>query len=393
MRLDQDLNRILKTICHDDPSFKGVQAGKIDSRLEEIRQHVERNDVEGFLLSTMALLSLPANGHTRLIPNRSISVLPLRFVAIGTVFRLTAAPPQYREYLGGRLVTVNGVGIDALEDAARPYLAGTRQRQRAIGGIIFVWPNALIRLGAGPKNDGFEYELEVETGENVRIRVDEDASVPAACLYPQNEHGRPGASQNINAIAETEDWPGNGFSIRLPSFFDPDGDTLPKSIRRVVDQVSARQGCTLLIDVRGNTGGDFLETMPLITEIATNWQGGRCAMLVDKFTFSAAIVFVAILKHRLGNRLTLIGEEMGDGLRFFAEGGLIDLPQCGALVRYSTALHDWENGVADRTTPRDIAEQLVPVGQLKIDLHHVASCDEMRSQRGFYLKIFDGLRE
>lgn len=61
--------------------------------------------------------------------------------------------------------------------------------------------------------------------------------------------------------------------------------------------------------------------MPLIDAISEGAQDRRVGVLVDKFTFSAAIVFVAILKHRLGARLKLIGEEMGDGLTFFAEGG------------------------------------------------------------------------
>ena len=90
-------------------------------------------------------------------------------------------------------------------------------------------------------------------------------------------------------------------------------------------------------------------------------------MLVDKFTFSAAIVFAAILKHRLGRRLILIGEDMGDALTFFAEGGLFELPTSGAVVRYSTAFHDWETGTSDETTPAEIARHIVPAGALEVD--------------------------
>ena len=114
-------------------------------------------------------------------------------------------------------------------------------------------------------------------------------------------------------------------------------------------------------------------TMPLIEAIADRGHSRGCAVLVDKFTFSAAIVFVAILKHRLGTRLTIIGEDMGDGLRFFAEGDLIDLANSGAAVRYSTALHDWETGLADPTTPPEIARELVPVGRIGVDRGWVAT--------------------
>jgi hypothetical protein len=110
--------------------------------------------------------------------------------------------------------------------------------------------------------------------------------------------------------------------------------------------------------------------MPLIDAISES-ANKQVVMLVDKFTFSAAIVFVAILKHRLGNRLKLIGEEMGDALTFFAEGGLLELSTSGAVVRYSSAFHDWKNGTTDDTTPPEIARKIVPAGSLNLDLEWI----------------------
>lgn len=53
--------------------------------------------------------------------------------------------------------------------------------------------------------------------------------------------------------------------------------------------------------------------MPLIDAISRGSEDRRVGLLVDKFSFSAAVVFAAILKDRLGERLVLIGEEMGTG--------------------------------------------------------------------------------
>ena len=114
-------------------------------------------------------------------------------------------------------------------------------------------------------------------------------------------------------------------------------------------------------------------------------------MLVDKFTFSAAIVFAAILKHRLGKRLSLIGEEMGDGLTFFAEGGTIELSSSGAAVRYSMAFHDWAGGRTDETTPAEIAERMVPVGALEPDRIWSATSDDDEARDRFCLEVLEGL--
>lgn len=132
--------------------------------------------------------------------------------------------------------------------------------------------------------------------------------------------------------------------------------------------------------------------MPLIDAISEN-ASRQVAVLIDKFTFSAAIVFVAILKHRLGRRLKLIGEEMGDGLRFFAEGGLLDLPISGAVVRYSSAFHDWENGTSNETTPAEIAQQMVPAGKLNLDWEWAVRSTAENAQGAFYQQVLKSLNE
>lgn len=164
-----------------------------------------------------------------------------------------------------------------------------------------------------------------------------------------------------------------------------------RTVSDAADRVCACSDKTLLIDVRGNTGGDFLLTMPLIDALAQS-ASQRVVVLVDKFTFSAAIVFVAILKHRLGDRLRLIGEEMGDGSTFFAEGGLLDLPASGAVVRYSSAFHDWKTGMSDETTPPEIARQVVPVGELNLDWECVAGPSGAGARGAFYRRVLEDLR-
>jgi hypothetical protein len=129
----------------------------------------------------------------------------------------------------------------------------------------------------------------------------------------------------------------------------------------------------------------------LIDAISGGTEGRRVGLLIDKFTFSAAIVFTAILKHRLGERLVLIGEEMGDGLTFFAEGGTIDLSSCGAAVRYSTAFHDWAGGRTDETTPAEIAERIVATGTLELDRVWVAQSDDVETRDRFCREVLDSL--
>ncbi len=361
----------------------------IDRCLREARHSALEGSKDAFLLSAMRLLALPGNGHTRLIPNDSISVLPLRLVSVGATVQVTAsalATPAPK----GELIAVNGTPLARIEAAADKYLAGTRQRKRVIGTLLLVWPHALAHLGFSSDPNRTVYRVKDETGQITDLALENGQIVPASMLYPRNEHGKADPAWKPEGFVAVGDWQALGLSLALPSFFDPGGKALPDAIAGAAAQVRASPNRNLVLDLRGNTGGNFVTTLPLIDALSES-PSGRVAVLVDKFTFSAAIVFVALLRHRLGRRLILIGEEMGDGLVFFAEGGLLDLPASGAVVRYSTAFHDWEKGSRDDTTPAEIARHLVPAGKLALDREWVDRPVAGTAQAAVYQQILTSL--
>lgn len=386
-----DLERIERTILPTDPSFRAIEREEIDRHINESRQNARANAKDEFLLSLMRLLALPGNGHTRLIPNDAISVLPFRFVTIGAAVRLLGAPPAFAGAIGSELISINGIPLSEIEVAAETYLAGTKQRKRVIGPLLFVWPSALVRLGVSSGSDTIDYRIREGTGRISELVPDTANRVPGSALYPRNEHGKADAFWSPKTSLEIRDFGQRGLLLGLPSFFDPAETEFSNAVSEAADRVRSRPHTPLLVDVRGNTGGNFLRTLPLIDAISEGAEDRRVGVLVDKFTFSAAIVFVAILKHRLGARLKLIGEEMGDGLTFFAEGGTIDLSTGGAVVRYASAFHDWAGGRIDETTPSDIAKEIVPVGTLELDRTWIANTDDVESRDRFCREVLDSL--
>ena len=391
MSMIRDLEQVERTVLLTDPSFQAIEREEMDRLIHEARQNAFANAKDEFLLSVMQLLALPGNGHTRLIPNNAISVLPLRFATIGTAVRLLGAPSCFAGATGSELIAINGVPVAKIEVTAEKFLAGTRQRKRVIGPILFTWPGALVRLGVYSGSGAIEYRMRDRTGRISELVPDPADRVPGSALYPRNEHGKADASWSPKTFLETRDFGQLGLVLVLPSFFDPVETELSNAISEAAGRARSRPYTPLLVDVRGNTGGNFLLTMRLIDAISGGAEDRRVGVVVDKFTFSAAIVFVAILKHRLGARLELIGEEMGDGLTFFAEGGTIDLSTGGAVVRYSSAFHDWAGGRIDETTPREIAEEIVPVGTLKLNRRWVSVSDDERALDRFYREVLTSL--
>ncbi|MGR3511252.1 MAG: peptidase S41 [Paracoccaceae bacterium] len=390
MSLTEDLERVLDSVLPTDPSFRLVESEQLDHHIDEARHHAMNGSQEDFLLALMRLLALPGNGHTRLIPNPAISVLPLRFVTIGSDVRLLDTPLDQSEAVGGELISVNGVPTAEIENAAQTFLGGTAQRKRVIGPILLVWPTALRHLGVSLGEDMIEYRIQKHAGQIIDIRLNTAHTVPGLTLYPNNEHGRVAASWVPDGFLTIREIDESGLVLILPSFFDSDGRALSHATSEAVRHVEAHPDAPLLVDLRGNTGGNFLRTMPLIDALSAP-SHRPVIVLVDKFTFSAAIVFVAILKHRLGDRFKLVGEEMGDGLTFFAEGGSLDLPASGAVVRYSSAFHDWKNGTSDETTPPEIAEKLVPAGQLSFDQVWTQKPSHAQGQDEIYRRVLERL--
>ncbi|MEM1005086.1 MAG: peptidase S41 [Pseudomonadota bacterium] len=391
MSLLEDLTQILEIVLPTDPSFRRIERAAIDSCIRDSRRYALDGSIEAFLLSAMRLLALPGNGHTRLIPNDAICVLPLRFVSVGHSVHVVGAAPGMG-VLRGELIAVNDTALTQIQANAATFLAGTCQRKRVIGPLLLTWPYALKRSGCSSNGDTTEYCVRDKDGQITNLKMPNENTVPASTLYPRNEHGKADPAWEPEKFAEIKDWQELGLSILLPSFFDPSESALPDAISDAADRVSALSNNTLLIDVRGNTGGDFLLTMPLIDAI-TQSASKQVVVLVDKFTFSAAIVFVAILKHRLGNRLKLIGEEMGDGSMFFAEGGLINLPSSGAVVRYASAFHDWKTGTSDQTTPPEIARHIVPAGALSLDREWVENPTDEDAKGAFYQRVLKSVSD
>lgn len=334
-----------------DLAMQSLAQAKLRPLLEDLRCETER---DGVLLAAMRLLAIAGNGHTRIIPNSAIQVAPVRIICLGQHYYIVGGSSH--DLLGGLLVSVNGVGVGDLENRFSPFLAGTPQRRRVIGGLMFAWPEALARVGAG---DGSVINYVVRIGGQVKA-----ASVAVEAsgidLYPVSETGfcnptvDPYTAKNLTDI----------LHLRMATCLQPIVD---RDVSQAVQKLQADLGKVVIFDCRGNTGGDFTRTVPLLELLRDRWRGEKAVMLVDKFTFSAAIVMAVLAKHYLGDRICLMGEEMGDGLRFFAEGSSVELPCYGGQLRYSDGYHDWQCGFAHPSITNDIKRHLVGIGQLSIE--------------------------
>jgi hypothetical protein len=360
MALRDDARQLLD-IMASDPAFRAVGPDRIAGVARQL--HVASDGpVDSFRLAAMRAMALGRNGHSRAIANGVARVAPLRLVWLQDGPCVTAGP-----LTGARVVSVNGRDADRLFAALGPWLAGTEQRARVLSGFMLAWPPA---LAAATGSGALDYDLVLPDRERRRLVLEPSAD---GTLYPVSETG---VAATLVAAAGLDAGAGAAgvFATRLDGVaYVRLGDLASRppaaTAAALAAAAEAVEGAgAAVVDLRGNPGGDFFGAAAFATSLRGRLSGRRAvAALVDKFTFSAALVTAALLKVHAGARL--VGEEMGDAASFWAEGGTTVLPASGLAIRHSDGWHDWQTGRPDPlTTPPEIAAHMVAAGPLLPDI-------------------------
>ena len=141
----------------------------------------------------------------------------------------------------------------------------------------------------------------------------------------------------------SENWPDKEiyyFAIRFNADFF--GRSIGRFVSRVETQIAAAKPRVVIVDLRFDKGGNLTTTAGLMSRITT-WSPAirHVYVLTGPWTFSAGITSVALAKAHGGDKVTIVGEQVGDGLRFWAEGRDLTLPNSQIQVHYATGLHNY----------------------------------------------------
>ncbi len=356
MRFPRD-RALIEETCRTDTAMAEVDPVLVAKHLSPL----DADDHDIFLLAAMALFALAGNGHTRLMPNSAVETFPLRLVwSDAGLWAMGDTPAE--------VVTINGIPVETIFQRLTPFLAGTPARQRVIGGLPMAWPAALTRAGV-PDVDAIRYEM--TNGTERRFEASDLA--PALTHYPIFETGSPDGASDPFATFQHPN------TLRLSRFTTSDTDDLPARLSQAIETIETFQPGPVIIDLRGNPGGNYRAHLPILDALNPRAKHHRIGVLVDRFTFSAAIVFAALCKHDLN--ATIMGEDMGDSEVFHAEGDTTELPDTGAKLRWSDGYHDWLNGTARPSTPPEIAAEMTACGTLAPVLNTVTPPDALAKGR------------
>jgi hypothetical protein len=144
--------------------------------------------------------------------------------------------------------------------------------------------------------------------------------------------------------------PRGGLYIALGANMDGDAEPIAPFLDAALARVRQERPAFVVLDMRMNGGGDYTTTYAFARALPGASGMANIYVLTSPFTFSAAITTVSAVKDEGGDRVKIAGEEVGDRLDFWAEGGQFKLPNAFLTVGYTAGRHVYNGPCNDYDT-------------------------------------------
>ena len=385
--LRADIAQLRTHVATVEKAYTDATRAAALAQVEQLAGAVDTIRPIAFELAVARIVALADNGHTNAAAFQRAMRYPkvgLRFVPLDDGVYVFRARPEHRDLLGARLISVDGTPYDQLRNAARQLTGGTAAFRDRFVPILVESPAQLHAMGTAraaahasyrfAREDGsiVERRLEVEpVARNLRIPVTRwlypvpvaGDSTPWVALQPAQV---PWSLEDPVARFRLKHDPAARLAIvELRQNMTTGSANIGDFLRVATDSLTQWAPDWIVLDMRMNGGGDlnttrtFARALPVIAK-------QRVFVLTSPWTFSAAISTVGYLKQAAPDRVTIVGEEVGDRLEFWAEGRPVTLMNTGIVVSMAHERHDYANGCrAYRDCHGSVVRQPIAVPSLQ----------------------------
>ena len=349
-----------------DRSYSDASRQAAERRLAALEAALPTLTPPQFELEIARIVALADNGHTNasaLVRARRHNRVAIRLAPFIGDFYVLRARGDNADVLGARLVSIDGQPVAKLREIAHGLTGGTAGfRDRAVP-LLLESPELLhaAQVTAAAEGATYVFELDGKRFERRLTAEAPDAAIPtlsaALALYanpgveePEGWRGlldptaAPWALQDGAAKFRWRDAPElNAMVVELRQNRSTPGHDIGDFQRAVQRELRARQPTNLVLDMRMNGGGDLTTTRSFMSGLP-GLVPGRIFVLTSPWTFSAAISSIGYLEQAAPDRVTIVGEEVGDRLEFWSEGRPVTLARSGIVISRATERHDYATG-------------------------------------------------
>jgi hypothetical protein len=366
----QDIRHFRQLIALDR-SFAPTARTETNRRLDALEALGTVLDRPHFRVSLMRIDALADNGHSRVEnePSAASMELPVRVAAFSDGLYIMRATEINADLLGSRVTAIDGQSIDAVMTRLEQLRGGTPRWRRLHASQYLVLQDLLYGIDVALDMQHSNWTVESPSGATITRRLDAYAplasepavfvkrwlsSEPLTSMAGQwrafePNHPLPISLTDFDKAFRRLPLPGTCTQfVQFKSNSDQGGQSIREFVSNTERQLRQVQLCNVILDLRYDDGGDYVNTYGFARELPKLIPpGGRIIMLTGPATFSAGISTAAFVKHAGNGRVVILGEPVGDRLQFFSEGGRACLPNYPLCVAYETGKHDYQHACTD----------------------------------------------
>lgn len=350
-----------------DKSFTPEARAEAERRLTALQARVSEISQLAFELELARIVALADNGHSHYVLGsivRYYNRVPLRLSVFGEDIAVVRATTAHKDLLGATLLSIDGHGLDQLRAEGRTLWGGLAAFRDQFAVNLLESPDLLNTAALAAAPERATYRFRTPAGAIIERVLAGDPPTTSRPFSNPAEVRLPDRlaledAQWVTALApERAPWSLqersepfrwrhapelNAVVIQFRQNQDSEGHKIADGIKAFRAAIAQHAPTNIVLDMRENGGGNLNLTRDLMQSLP-KLVTGRIFALTSPLTFSAAISSVGYLKQAGGDRVTIVGEPLGDRLVFFAEGRGADLPNSWGMIGLATQRHDYAGG-------------------------------------------------
>jgi len=299
--------------------------------------------------------------HTRTEPHKlpgvTFRTFPIRYGLFGDELRVTRASTDAADLLGGKVLRIGK--LPAGEARAAVELVVEHDNASSLKNLL---PSYLtcpeILAASGVIDDVEQIEIEVEKPGGGRTTRRLTATPPGTSITWKEARSlaevpwrdrNPTQHLTFARIPDTKT-----FYVRIREIMGQGSTSYPQFMDSMLTAFRNSDADRLILDVRGNLGGDGSLNKPLLIGLLREprlEEPGALWALIDRGTFSAAVMLATDLES--WTPTILVGETTGGDPNAPGDSRRTVLPETGLTVRISSL--DWQS-----SDPRDQRHGITP---------------------------------
>ena len=370
----RDLTALRAAYATTHPSpWHTLSQAAFDGMADRLSADIPTLDDRQVVARMIELIAATGEGHTRLtlpLPDSAgvflghakteapkvavFGTIPIRLTAASDGYVVTAAAPDYRRLVGASLVSIDGKPVGAIEAAMLPLVNGDNAGMKRAYLPSFIMLPDLLRVRGMSAGTEARWRFRQPDGREVEARL---SALPegADLAWANDAAATPFALQKLD---------GDIVVARISEITNAPDQSLAAFAEQVYAAVDAAPDARLVIDLRGNPGGNNFLIDPVVRGAIARpalWKPGHLFVLIDARTFSAAQNLVNAMER--WTPAVFVGEPTGAAPSSYGDSKRITLPESGLTLRVSS-LYWQDTGPLDKrdataphlAAPRTVAD-------------------------------------